>query len=53
MLSHNFLYDFRQIRNKKLGKFLKNIITSCDGGMLNDTKFEWEYTEKLALKNLI
>ncbi len=50
MLSHNFLYDFRQIRNKKLGKFLKNIITSSDGGMLNYTKFEWGIYREIGTK---
>ena len=50
MLSHNLLYDFNNIRNTKLGKFLKNIIIANDGTMLNYTKFDWSIYRQIGTK---
>ena len=50
MLAHNFLYDFKDIRNNRLGKFLKNIIIDNEGKMLNYTQFNWSIYRDIGNK---
>ena len=48
MLSHNLLHEFEFIRNTKLGKFLKNNISSYNGYNLDYTKFNWKIYKEIS-----
>jgi len=50
MLSHSLLFDFNQFRNNRVGKFLKNIIVSTDGHILNYNKFNWSIYKEMGNK---